>query len=35
MGYIVDFEVPCFEEAWEEQNGSFQEKINLICKGIE
>ena len=33
-GYIVDFEMPCFEEAWEETNYPFHDKVELLCRGI-
>jgi hypothetical protein len=35
LGYIVDFEVPCFEEAWEDNHEAFQDKVEQICKGID
>lgn len=32
--YLVEFEVPCFEEAWSELPSGLKETVSLLSRGI-
>lgn len=34
VGYLVEFEIPCFQEAWDEAL-PLPLKIDLICQGVQ